>query len=262
MNKDFIKVEKLSHQYDERKILDNVSFALSNGDLLGIIGPNGAGKTTLIKNILGIIKPTSGEIYIDDEKILRYQSKELYKKIAFVPQESNFDFPLTVLETILLGRIPHSNKFHLEDANDYQIAKEALDSIEMSCFSSRMANQLSVGEKQLVSIAKALAQETNCIILDEPTSNLDISHAIKIMEKLKELSKNGKAVITVLHDLNLAARYCNKILILNKGAVTGFGNASEVLTESQINKVFDIEVHIGKSETTGNLIIEPVSTRH
>ena len=218
MSKNSIKVENLNFSRNGRNILEDVSFSVSEGNFLGVIGPNGAGKTTLLKLILMLLKADSGAIYIEDKNINDYSNKELYRKIAFVPQENNLDFPMTVIETVLLGRIPHLNRFQLENDEDYRIARSALKDADIESFSERYANQLSMGEKQLVSIAKALAQETKFIILDEPTSSLDVSHTLKIMEILKSLTKNGKTIISVIHDLNIASRYCDKVLDNRRGS--------------------------------------------
>lgn len=258
MNNKGIEVKNLHYEINGINILHDINLEIPPGCLFGIIGANGAGKTTLIKNILGIIRPTSGNINIDEKNISDFTSRELYRKIAFVPQENKFDFPLTVLETVLLGRIPHLNRFHLENENDYHIAGNALITVAMEDFSERMANQLSVGEKQLISIAKALAQETSYIVLDEPTANLDISHSIDIMQKLKQFTLSGKTIVIVLHDLNLTARYCDQTLILKKGKVVDSGRTEEVLTENQINEAFNVHVNIEKSNVTGSSIIEPV----
>ena len=260
MSNKSIRVENLSFNRNGRKIIDNVTFSVSGGEFLGVIGPNGAGKTTLLKLILGILKPDSGDIYLEDKNIAHYAPKELYRQIAFVPQENNLDFPMTVLETVLLGRIPHLSRFQLENSEDYAVALSALKDADIDGFSERYANQLSMGEKQLVSIAKALAQETNLILLDEPTSSLDMSHAIKIMDILKGLTGRGKTILSVLHDLNIAARYCNKILVIDSGTIKGFGKASEVFTEEVIQDSFSVKVNIQKSDQTGHILIEPVST--
>jgi len=257
-----IKIENLYFSRNSRKIIENVSFSISEGEFLGVIGPNGAGKTTLIKLILGLLKPDSGEIYIEDRHLSDYGTRELYQKIAFVPQENNLDFPMTVLETVLLGRIPYLNRFRLENDDDYRIARHALKSTDIEDFSERYANQLSVGEKQLVSIAKALAQETDYIFLDEPTSSLDVSHTIKIMEILKGLTKSGKTIISVIHDLNVAARYCDKVIVIDSGTIKGFGKTSDVLTKEIIQDSFSVSVNIHTSALTGNLLIEPVDTKN
>ena len=261
MSKEKIRVDSLSFEYFDRYVLNNISLDISKGSLLGILGPNGSGKTTLIKNILGILKPSNGKILIDGLAISTYKAEQLYKIISFVSQETKYDFPLTVLDTVLLGRIPYLNRFQLENNTDYEIAHRSLSEIGISDFAKRMSNQLSVGEKQLVSIAKALSQETTYIILDEPTSNLDISHSIQIMEKLKDLSKAGKGIIVVLHDLNLAARFCDKILLLKEGNLSGFGNTKDVLTAENINDVFGINVGVFESNITGSSIIEPIDTK-
>ena len=259
MNKEAIKIENLTFARNGRKIINDVSFSVQEGELLGIIGPNGAGKTTLLKLILGLLNPNSGKIYIEGKNITEYSSKELYKKIAFVPQENNLDFPMTVLETVLLGRIPHLSRFCLENEKDYYIASTALRAADMENFSGRYVNQLSVGERQLVTIAKALAQETKLIFLDEPTSSLDVSHTIQIMEILKDLTENGKTVTSVIHDLNIASRYCDKVLIIHSGVIKGFGLARDVFTKEIIQNSFSVNVNIQKSEHTGNILIEPVN---
>ena len=261
MSNKSIKIEKLYFSRNGRNVLEDVSFSVSDGEFLGVIGPNGAGKTTLIKLILGLLKPGSGEIYIDDKSIIEYSSKELYKKIAFVPQENSLDFPMTVIETVLLGRIPHLNRFQLENEDDYRIAYQALKDTDIEGFSDRYVNQLSVGEKQLVSIAKALAQETKFIFLDEPTSSLDVSHTIQIMEILKSLTKSAKTIISVIHDLNVASRYCNKVLVIDRGIIKGFGDVEEVFTREIIQDSFSVNVNIQRSEHTDNLLIEPIDTK-
>lgn len=257
-----IKINNLYFSRNGRKVIENFSFSVSDGEFLGVIGPNGAGKTTLIKLMLGLLNPYSGEIFIEDKKISDYSSKELSQKIAFVPQENNLDFPMTVLETVLLGRIPHLNRFQLEKDEDYEIARRALKDVDIEGFSDRYANQLSMGEKQLVSIAKALAQETKFVFLDEPTSSLDISHTIQIMNILKGLTKCGKTIISVIHDLNIASRYCDKVLVIDSGAVKGFGAVKDVFTEDIIQDSFSVNVNIQKSELTDNLLIEPIDTKN
>lgn len=261
MNKKAIDIRNLNFARNGRNIINDVSLSVSHGELIGIIGPNGAGKTTLLKLALGLLKPDSGEIFIEDKIITDYSLKELYKKIAFVPQENRLDFPMTVLETVLLGRIPHLGRFHLEKDRDYVIAVSALEAADIGNFSNRFVNQLSVGEKQLVSIAKALAQETSFIFLDEPTSSLDISHTIKIMEILKGLTNSGKTIISVIHDLNNASRYCDKVVVIDGGEIRGFGGIEEVFTSEIIQESFSVNVNIQKSSRTGSIIIEPVSTK-
>ena len=258
MSNSAITVNELLFTRDGRSIIDNVSFSVSRGELIGIIGPNGAGKSTLIKLILGLLKPDSGEINIDGKDICTYPAKDLFRKIAYVPQENNLDFPMTVRETVLLGRIPHLSRFHLENERDYKIAEESLRMAGIPDFADRFANQLSMGEKQLVTIAKALAQETDYIFLDEPTSSLDISHTIEIMDILTGLKLKGKTVISAVHDLNTASRYFDKILIINNGIIKGFGKPEEVLTEEIIKDSFSVSVNIHKSEKTGNVLIEPL----
>ena len=260
MSNSAITVKDLLFKWGSRNIINNITFTINPGELVGIIGPNGAGKSTLIKLILGLLKPESGDIYIEDVLLNKYSPRELYKKIAFVPQENNLDFPTTVLETVLLGRIPHLSRFHLENDEDYKIAEDSLTAVGLQDFSQRFANQLSMGEKQLVTIAKALAQETNFIFLDEPTSSLDVSHTIQIMGILKGLTSKGKTIISAIHDLNTASRYCDKILIINKGMIKGFGKAEEVFTKEIIQEAFSVDVNIHRSEQTGNILIEPIKS--
>ena len=261
MNREALKIESLTFKRDGRNIINDVSLSVSVGELIGIIGPNGAGKTTLLKLILGLLKPDSGEIFIEGKSIHSYSPKELYQKIAFVPQENNLDFPMTVLETVLLGRIPHLSRFHLEKNRDYEIAESALEAADIEDFTEKYVNQLSMGEKQLVSIAKALTQKTNFIFLDEPTSSLDISHTLKIMEILKGLTGSGKTIISVIHDLNNASRYCDKVVVMDNGTIKGFGKVEDVFTKEIIQESFSVNINIEKSSHTGSIIIEPISTK-
>ena len=254
---DSIEIKDVGLNIDQNLILDKIDLKINPGELLGIIGPNGAGKTSLLRIILNIFEPTEGEIQVNGKSTGEYKSKELYKILSYVAQREEFTFPFKVFEVVLLGRIPHSGKLQFESNEDYRIVEEALETVGMSNFTDRSVVSLSGGEKQLVFIAKALAQDTKFILLDEPTSNLDINFQLKIMNLLKNLCNKGRGIIVVLHDLFLARKFCDKLLVLNNGEMNHFGDPGTVLNEKTISEVFNVNASLVRNEATGNVIIDP-----
>ena len=244
MENSSIKVSDISYSVGEKKILSNTGIDIKKGDLIGIVGPNGAGKTTLLKVICGILKPLSGSIFIEDKDINTFKPKELFKKISYLSQNINFNFPFKVSEIVLMGRFPYLGKFENEGEGDFEIAKECLKLVDMQEFFDRNVLTLSGGEQQRVSLARVLAQKTDFLFLDEPLSNMDINHQLSIMQLLSSLSNEGKGISVVLHDLRLAYRFCTKVLILNEGNVVDFGTPKDVLKEEVISSVFKVRSHI------------------
>lgn len=251
-----IEVKNASYRVNGKNILEDVSFSVREGDFISVIGPNGAGKSTLLKCMVRIIEPTSGSIKLAGKNISSYKLKELSKQVAFVPQNTDYNFPFSVSEIVLMGRIPHLGRLRVEGKEDYKVAEMCLKTVGMEEFSERIVTTLSGGEKQLVSIARAIAQEPKFLLLDEPTSNLDIYHQLNIMNLLRTLSDGKTGVVVVLHDLRLAAKFCDKILALSEGECVAFGNADDVLSEDIIENVFDVRVEIIRSKRTGNKVID------
>lgn len=255
-----IKVLGVNCYYDSIRALEGVSFEVGKNDFLGIIGPNGAGKTTLLRCITKILKPKVGAVLLDEKDVSEMGREEIAKNFGVVPQDSPLTFPFTVLDVVLMGRTPHLGRFARETKKDLKIAKAAMKLTKVTHLANRTINELSGGEKQRVIIAKALAQEPKALLLDEPTLHLDINHQLEILELIKGLNRRKKlAVIAVFHDLNLAARFCNKLLLLNSGEVHSIGSVEDVLTPKNIEAVYQVKVQITRHLGTKSLNVVAIS---
>ena len=246
----------LRYEINGKAIVDGVGFELRRGELLGVAGPNGAGKSTLLRLATGVLAPSGGEVSLDGENIARYETKRLYRKVAFVPQNACFDFPFRAMEVVLAGRYPHLGTFENETAEDGELARRCLERVDMKGFSRRDVTTLSGGEQQRVSIARALAQETDFLFLDEPVSHLDVHHKLEVMELLRSLAREGKGVAAVLHDLGLAGRFCDRILVLRNGKTAAVGEPSLALGEDVLRSVFRVKTASAGS-FCGNLTKNP-----
>lgn len=242
-----IEVKNLDFSYGSQKILSNISFKVNPGEFIGIIGPNGSGKTTLLKNICQLLKPKKGVIIIDGKT--NYKQKELAQKLAMVSENGPISFDFTVLEIVLMGRAPFLGRFEEEKEEDLEIAKKSMEITDTLKFIDRPATQLSAGERQRVFIAQSLAQTPKIILLDEPTNYLDINHKIKIFNLFSLLNKEkGVTILAVLHDLNLASHYCDKLILMSLGRIFCSGKTQEVLTAKNIKKVYGIDVVVRQNE--------------
>ena len=257
-----IRVSKVSFRYIEEWVLRDISFCVNRKEVLGIIGPNGSGKTTLLKSLNRTITPEQGDIIIDGTNIKGIKRRELARIVGTVPQEASMIFPFTVLEMVLMGRAPYLGRLGFEVEQDYKKAIRAMEMTDVSPFSSRKIDALSGGEKQRVLIARAIAQEPLIMLLDEPTSFLDIRHQIEIYDLIKELnSANGLTVIIVSHDINLAAQYCNRVMLMNNGRVFKIGSPDDVVTKENIEEVYGCQVLVDKNPVTERPRITPLSSR-
>ena len=233
------KIDKLYGGYHKLSILENLSLEINKGDFLGIIGPNGSGKTTLLRLMSRVLPLSSGEVYLEGKNICQLDLKEFCQKVAFVQQDLAINFPFTVWEIVLMGRIPHLKRMQFETKKDYLVAQNSLIMTDAFCLKDKSIDELSSGERQRAIIAKALAQEPVLLFLDEPTSHLDIRHQIQILDLLRKLNKkNNLTIVMVLHDLNLAGEYCNRIVLLNEGKIFKQGSPKEVLTYQNIEDVY------------------------
>ena len=254
-----LSINNISFNY-ESKVLDDITFKVNAGDFLGIIGPNGSGKTTLLKIISKILKPSSGAVFINEKEINSLNSREVAKTIGVVSQEPGA-YPFTVFEVVLMGRTPHLSRFQKEGENDFKIVENAMRLTGTWEFKDKLITELSGGEKQKVIIARALAQEPRLLLLDEPTAHLDINHQIAILDIVKLLSRKGITIISVFHDLNLSAKYCDSLLILNKGKIAGAGKPADVLTGENIKGVYDITVSVNRHPATNEIYIIPFNSK-
>lgn len=247
MNK-ILELDRIKSGYGKRVVLEDISFFVQKGEFIGIIGPNGCGKSTLLKTISGVIKPFEGKITIDSRDSGAFSIKDTAKLIAFVPQELFIPFSFSVLEIALLGRCPYLGRFQEPAKNDLEIVDQALRLTDSREFIDRFFDELSSGERQRVIIAKALAQEPTILLMDEPTSHLDITHQIKILDIVKKLNiERNLTVMIVLHDLNLASEYCGRIILLNEGRLHKIGTPQEILNYKTIEDVYKTVVLVNQN---------------
>jgi len=238
-----IQIENLEFGYSSKKILKGFSFDVESGELVTILGPNGAGKSTLIKCMDGLLKPQKGDIKFDGESLLNMKREQIAKKIGYVPQSSTSLFPLTVFDMVLLGRRPHMSWGNGE--NDKRKVLHALEMLNIEDLAMNNFNELSGGQQQKVIIARALAQETEVLLLDEATSNLDIRHQLEVMQIIRRLVEElNILVIMIVHDLNVASRYSDKIIVMKDGKIVVSGIPNEVLTEDTIANVYEVEARV------------------
>ena len=232
-------VEKLSYAYGSQTVLQDLSFSVAQGEMFIVIGPNGAGKTTLIKLMVGITKIQKGRIEILQTSLADYTPKKLAQVSAYVPQGLPIGFPFTVEETVLLGRTPHQQVLGFASQNDLEIAQQAMAFTEVAHLARRKLDQLSGGEQQRVLVARALCQQPQVILLDEPTASLDLSHQIRIMDLMEKLkTEKGVTVIMVSHDVNLAAMYADQLLLLKAGKIVCIGSPSAVLNFETLEETY------------------------
>jgi iron complex transport system ATP-binding protein len=246
--------------YGSVDVLKDVNFGVESGQFLGILGPNGSGKTTLLKSISRVLKPKRGSILVGDKDIYEMKSVDVAKQLAVVPQETPMTFDFTALEVVLMGRNPHMTRFKMEGKNDLEIAKHAMEITRTWEFADRSVTELSGGERQRVIIARALTQEPKILLLDEPTTHLDISNQLEIMDLIKHLCETRKLlIVAVFHDFNLAARYCDSIILLKDGKIVALGKADDTLTSKNVKKVFSVDTIVKKHPITGQLHVIPIS---
>lgn len=255
-----IKIENVSAGYLNRAVLKNVSCSIDKKDFFGIIGKNGAGKSTLLKILCNLIKPYSGNVFINDENINSFSKKEFARTISFLPQYVDTSLSFTVFEFIMFGRYPYMNIFKIPSRTDYIVAEKVMDFLQIATFAKRNINELSDGEKQIVLIAQVLVQETDIVVFDEPTSHLDIGGQNDILEILRDLSeKYNKTVILTLHDLNAAGEFCNKLVLMENGSVCRQGTTEEVLNYKDIERVYNTTVVVKTNPISNRPYVIPVS---
>jgi iron complex transport system ATP-binding protein len=231
--------------------LEDVSVDIMRGEMVALLGPNGSGKSTLLRNLSGILRPAKGTVHLSDPAEVDLASlspRERARRIAFVPQQVQIRFPFTVRELVMMGRSPHQGRMGLEQTDDLNIVARCMDMVQVTHLADRPVDELSGGEAQRVVVAQALAQGSDILLLDEPTSHLDINFQCEIMDLLQDLhSKRGYTVLISLHDLNLAATYCDRAVLLCGGRLHSQGSPVEVLTEDTIREVYGARVRVGRN---------------
>ncbi len=243
-----IKAKNITVEINSKKLLDDVSMEMRGGEILAVLGPNGAGKSTLRKVLCGDLIANGGAVSMNEKSLAEWSLPERAKSRAVLPQDSSLNFPFTVLEVVLMGRAPHVSG--AETAKDYEIARHALAAVEESNLAERLYPTLSGGERQRVQLARVLAQiwekseNPRYLLLDEPTSNLDIAHQHSTLKIARRFALEGVAVLIILHDLNLAAQYADKILLLKNGKVSALDVSEKVFTPEIIAETFDVKVSV------------------
>lgn len=237
-----LEAEKLSLAYGHNIVVRDLTFQALPGEMLGLIGPNGSGKSTVIKALSHVITPHSGKISIDGRNITRIPRSELARLVGVVPQMPLLPGTFTAFEIVLMGRNPHLGLFQTEGFRDMTITWQAMGRTNTRSFALRKVGELSGGEIQRLVIARALAQQPKAILLDEPTSNLDINHQVEILDLIKNLCReDNQTVVITLHDLNLAAQYCDRLMLLNQGQLHAAGTPAEVINAKNIEEVYGAE---------------------
>jgi iron complex transport system ATP-binding protein len=261
--KEFLKVNSISYGYGNTFILEEISFSVAQGEFLGIIGPNGAGKTTLLKTINRILVPQKGEIFLEKLNLQHLSLKHIAQKISIVGQDIQLSFSLSVLDLVLMGRFPHVERFKKETKQDLEIVHQCLELTQTEDLANRQFSQLSAGERQRVILAKALAQQPQLLLLDEPTAHLDIGHQIKMFDLLVKLNQQKQlTIIIVLHDLNLAAEYCETLILLEQGKIISYGNCWDVLQFANIERAYGTVVLVKENPISHKPYILPVPGKY
>ena len=247
-----ITVDNVVVGYDADPVLSGVSLEIAGGEFVGIVGPNGSGKTTLLRSIARVLKPNFGTVLIDGREVFSIPARELAREVGVVPQDTVPAFDFSALEIVLMGRSPHLRRFETERAKDFSICEEAMRQTGTWEIAQRPFAALSGGERQRVVIARALAQEPKVILLDEPTSHLDINYQFEILGLIRRLNKEqGITVLAVLHDLNLACQYCDRLVMIGEGKIQAMGTPAEVLTAATVKRVYGVDVWVRKHPTSG-----------
>lgn len=251
-----IKIKHLNWAYDQKKILNDITLDIEGGYFTGIIGPNGSGKTTMAKLLSKLLKSEERTVFINDQDLTDIKVSNLARTMALVPQSSSITYDLTAYEVVLLGRTPHLKRFERESQKDYDLVKQVMVETDTWQYKDRLIHQLSGGERQRVIIARALAQEPKILILDEPVTYLDVHHQLQVMTLIKQLSVSRKmTIVTILHDLNYALKYCDQVMMLNNGEIFKYGNPNDVVTIENIRAVYNIDVSIVNHPITNKPLV-------
>ena len=253
-----LEVRDIVVKYESREVIRGVSFDLREGQIIALLGPNGAGKTTLIRALNGSVPLADGEIKLDEKPLAELSRRDIARSIAVVAQENETKFPVTVLEFVLAGRFVHGRAFGWESEADIQAARTALNECHLAEFENRLMNELSGGERQRVVLARAIATDARVLLLDEPTANLDLAHQGLMFRLIRERCGNGMASVVITHDLNLAAEFADEIIMLKSGSIYAKGPSAEVLTQVNIDSVYEVQVLLDQNPASGKVRVTTV----
>jgi len=244
-----IRLDNVSLRFDDLSVLDSVDLDVNRGEFLALVGPNGAGKTSLLRVVNGILDPDGGTVTVDGTPVTDYAATELSRKLATVPQDTHLGFSFAARHVVEMGRTPHRSRLNWSDESDP--VDRALERTETAHLADRDVGELSGGERQRVLLARALAQESAGLLLDEPTANLDINHQIRVLELVEALVDEGKTAVAAIHDIDLAARYCDRIALLADGEIRACGTPSEVLANDAVEAAFGVATAVSTDPATG-----------
>jgi iron complex transport system ATP-binding protein len=256
---ELLTARDLSFAYDGRRVLNGVSLSIKSGEFIGLIGPNGSGKTTLLRLLPGFLIG-SGDVALCGAPLRSLSRAEIAKCATIVQQDTRIDFAFTAREIVAMGRTPYLGRFTPEGVKDKEAIARAMRQTESDVFIERSVMELSGGERQRVHLARALAQETRVILLDEPTANLDLTHQFEALQLVKEFTKAGGGAIAAIHDLSLAARFCDRVLLLSNGRIVATGKPEEVITEDNLLRYFALRARVRRDEETDSLFVHPLGT--
>ena len=252
-----LQVRNMSFGYGAKRVVDDLSFSVNAGEVVGLVGPNGAGKSTVIKLLTKVLKAESGEVIVDGKSFYGLSRLELARKLAVVPQLSDLPESFSAFEIVMMGRTPHLGFFSAETEEDFSRVETAMRRTETWQFKTRPVSELSGGERQRVLLARALAQEPDYLLLDEPTNHLDLRYQIEVLRFTRREVARGLGALVVLHDLNLAARICERLIVMYKGRLVAEGEPAEVLSEALIRDVYGAEVQLFRQPSSGFPVIMP-----
>ncbi|MEV4915890.1 heme ABC transporter ATP-binding protein [Streptomyces tirandamycinicus] len=243
-----LAVQDVSVLVEGRALVDQATLHVAPGEVVGLVGPNGAGKSTLLRTVYRALRPTSGRVLLDGRDVRRMPGKSLARRLAAVLQESAADFELSVYDVVAMGRTPHKRPFDADDAGDRAVITAALDQLDAAHLAQAPFTRLSGGEKQRVLIARALAQRAGTMVLDEPTNHLDLRHQLDTLRLVRRL---GVTAVVALHDLNLAAAFCDRICVMDDGRVVTTGTPADVLTTELLADVYRVDAEVTEHPRTG-----------
>jgi iron complex transport system ATP-binding protein len=254
-----VKARNVSFRYQRDWVLKDVNFTLNRGELFGLIGPNGSGKTTFLKVISGVLTPPQGEVRFDDRTISSWNRNRLAQKMAMVSQETPFDFPFSVLEVVLMGRYPHLGSLEFEGEHDLAIAKESMGLLEVHHLENRLMSELSGGERQRALVARALSQKPVCLLMDEPTAFLDLRHQLDLFILTRDLVRSGGlGALVISHDINLAAQFCDQLILLDRGEIVVQGPPQRVILTEHLEPVYGCRLVVDRSPVSGTPRVTPL----
>lgn len=254
-----VEARALSFSVEANRLLDRIDVRAETGEFVGLIGPNGAGKSTLLRSLSNVLRYDEGSVHLLGEDLDALPARKVAEVLALVPQIAPYTQGFTAFELVLMGRYPHLGRFQVEGRADDRIAKDAMRLTETEAFSTRTMETLSGGERQRVFLARAVAQQPQVLLLDEPTSNLDVLHQLKILTLVRRLVDEGLTAIAAIHDLNLAARFCDRLVLLAEGRVVTEGFPHEVLTPETIESAFGVKAAIYREPVTGALAVSLIA---